>query len=108
MNIFDLPTLPCRAGACPRRDLPEELITVLAQQNNVKIERIVSCGQTTDWQEQEQSEFVVLVQGNAVLEFENSKKTLTQGDTLLIQPRQRHRVGFTSADPPCIWLCIFF
>jgi len=99
MNIFDLPELP----------LPEELITVLAENGNVRIERIVSTGQISGWYDQSETEFVVLIEGSAVIEFENSKTaTMSKGDTLLIQPHEKHRVNCTSSDPPCIWLCVFF
>ena len=99
MNIFDLPALP----------MPEELLTVLAEQGNVRIERIVSTGQTSDWYDQRDTEFVFLIQGDAVIEYEDSKTiTMSKGDTLLIKPHERHRLSFTSSDPPCIWLCVFF
>jgi cupin 2 domain-containing protein len=99
MNIFDLSELP----------LSEELTTVLTENANVKIERIVSTGQTSDWYDQDESEFVILLQGNTVIDFEGNKKvTLSKGDTLLIKPHERHRVSFTSTEPPCIWLCVFF
>ena len=99
MNIFDLPDLP----------LPEELTTVLVENDNVRIERIVSDGQTTGWYDQEQTEFVVLLEGEAVIEFENGKSVpLFKGDTLLIQPHERHRVSYTGAAPPCVWLCVFY
>jgi len=99
MNIFNLPALP----------LTEELTTVLAESRNVRIERIINTGQTTNWYDQEQCEFVVLLEGNAVIEFENNKNvTLSKGDTLLINPHERHRVSFTSSEPPCVWLCVFY
>ena len=99
MNIFDLPTLP----------LPQELTTTLAQGGSVRIERIVSTGQTTGWYDQPQAEFVALLEGNAELEFEGGRTVaLAKGDTLLIAPHQRHRVSYTSAQPPCVWLCVFY
>jgi cupin 2 domain-containing protein len=99
MNIFNLPELP----------LPEELTTVLAENDNVRIERIISTGQASDWYDQTETEFVVLLEGNAVIEYENDKiVTLSKGDALLIKPHERHRVSFTSTEPPCIWLCMFF
>jgi len=52
---------------------------------------------------------LVLLDGNAQIEFENGENLyLSKGDTLLIQPHEKHRVGFTSIDPPCIWLCVFY
>ena len=99
MNIFDLPELP----------LSEELTTVLAENNNVRIERIISTGQTSDWYDQAETEFVVLLQGSAVIEYENGRSVaLEKGGTLLIKPHERHRVSFTSTEPPCVWLCVFY
>ena len=98
-NIFDLPALP----------LPEELITEWVQSKNVRIQRIVSTGQVSDWYDQTETEFVVLLEGNAAVEFENGRSVaMSRGDTLLIMPHQRHRVSFTSSRPPCVWLCVFY
>ena len=99
MNIFELPELP----------LHQELTTIFAQNSNVRIERIVSTGQTSNWYDQEETEFVVLLEGHAEIEFDNKPTVkLRRGDTLLIQPHERHRVSYTSSEPPCIWLCVFF
>ena len=98
MNIFDLPPLP----------LPEELTTILAENGNVRIERIISTGQTSDWYDQTETEFVVLLEGNAVVEFENRSSTMSKGDTLIIKPHERHRVSYTSSEPPCVWMCVFY
>jgi cupin 2 domain-containing protein len=99
MNIFDMPMLP----------LSEELTTVLAESETVRIERIISTGQSTDWYDQDESEFVVLLEGYAVVEFENDRKVaLSEGDTLLIAPHERHRVSYTSSEPACVWLCVFY
>ena len=38
--------------------------------------------------------------------FDNSSIKLKSGDYLLIKAHQKHRVTFTSIDPPCIWLAI--
>ena len=51
----------------------EEVIKILAESKNVKIEKIISTGQTTDWQESEQNEFVILVQGEAEIEYFKDK-----------------------------------
>jgi cupin 2 domain-containing protein len=98
-NIFDLPKLP----------LSEELTTVLAENNNARIVRIVSTGQVSDWYDQSETEFVVLWEGNAIIEYDNGKTVaLSKGDTLLIKPHEKHRVSFTSTEPPCIWICVFY
>ena len=99
MNIFCLPTLP----------LPDELITVLAKGRNIRIERIISTGQTSGWYDQNEKEFVVLLEGQAEIEYGNGKRVaMTKGDTLSIEPHERHRVSYTSNTPPCIWLCVFY
>ena len=100
LNIFDLPQLP----------LTEELITVLAETSKLRIERIISTGQVSaDWYDQAQTEFTALLEGNAVVEFESGKRIeLAKGDTLLIKPHERHKVSYTSGDPPCVWLCVFY
>lgn len=102
MNIFDLPQF----------SLTHELTTVLAENKNVRIERIigsVSTGQVSDWYDQEESEFVILLEGDAKIEFENDRIVgLSRGDTLLIKPHEKHRVCYTSNEPICVWLCVFF
>ena len=96
-------------------DVPEELreerFTVLAENKKVKIERIVSSGQASPagfWYDQEQSEWVLLVSGSAVLAFEEKTVELMPGDHLLIPAHQRHRVESTSATEKTIWLAVFF
>jgi len=99
MNLFDLPALP----------LPEELTTVLAEGGNVRVERIVSAGQASGWFDQDETEFVALLEGSAVIEYTDDRAVaLSKGDTLLIGPHERHRVAFTSSEPPCVWLCVFY
>jgi len=97
-NIFDLPKLP----------LSEELTTVLAEKGDIRIERIVSTGQVSEWYDQSETEFVALLQGNATIEFEDKSVKLSVGDTILIEPHKRHRVSCTSSEPPCVWLCVFY
>jgi len=33
---------------------------------------------------------------------------LGKGDYVLIPPMQKHRVVYTSQEPPCIWLAVHF
>ena len=99
MNIYDLPELP----------LPDELTTVLVENVNVRIERIISTGQISDWYDQPETEFAILLEGRAGIEYEDGKTvTISKGDTLVIKPHERHRVSFTSTEPPCVWLCVFY
>jgi cupin 2 domain-containing protein len=99
MNIYEMPGFP----------INDEVISILAQNEAVRIERIISTGQQSDWYDQEESEYVILLEGRAQLTFADDKIiTLEKGDTLLIPPHQKHRVAYTSTDPPCIWLCVFY
>ena len=102
-NLFDnLPT-----------NLPEELVHVLAQSNQVRIERIVSNGQGSPkgfWYDQEEAEWVVVLKGEAGLQFEGEEKPhhMKSGDHLLIPAHTKHRVQWTSATEPTLWLAVFF
>jgi len=98
MNLLDLPELP----------LSEEQATILAGNGNVCIKQIISTGQTSEWYDQSETEFVTLLQGEARIEFESREITLVKGDTVIIKPHERHRVSCTSTKPPCVWLCVFY
>ena len=98
MNIFEIEELPKNT----------ELIEILSESENIKIERIVSNGQTTEWIVSNEEEFVLLIQGKATIEFENRKETLIKGDTIIIKKGEKHRVAYTSKEPHCIWLCVFY
>jgi len=100
MNIFEIEKLP---------DIKEdEIVDILKENENVRIERIISTGQVSDWMIQERKEYVVLLQGNAIIEFNDKKVEMKAGDTLFIEKMERHRVGYTSENPCCIWFCIHF
>jgi cupin 2 domain-containing protein len=50
---------------------------------------------------------VILLQGEAVLSYEDSSQIeLKAGDYLFIPAHQKHRVEYTSVLPPCIWLAV--
>jgi cupin 2 domain-containing protein len=92
-------------------DLPAELVSVLAKNDSVKIERIVSDGHASPegfWYDQEQSEWVLLISGSAVLTVGDERLELSPGDHLLIPAHQRHRVESTSATEKTIWLAVVF
>ena len=98
MNLFTLP--PAQ---------PEELTEPLAE-GSARIERIVSWGQRSPdgfWYDQTEDEWVSVLAGHARLRFSDRELTLSAGDSLLIPAHRRHRVEETSADPPCVWLCVF-
>jgi cupin 2 domain-containing protein len=91
--------------------LPEELIEILVDSKDVRIERIVSTGHASPpgfWYDQPESEWVVVLHGEAVLEFEDEKRHMVPGDFVLIPPHRKHRVSSTSMKEPTVWLAVFF
>lgn len=87
----------------------EEVITPLLQHKNVTIERIVSSGQVTPEDkpyQQQHDEWVIVLQGEAILKLENRQITLNAGDSLLIPQNIRHWVTYTSTEPKVIWLVV--
>jgi cupin 2 domain-containing protein len=88
-----------------------EVFEELVKGDGVLVERIVSTGQVTPegvWFDQERDEWVALLQGEAKVLLEKDQETidLLPGDYLFIPARCRHRVTYTSVDPPCIWLAV--
>ena len=93
--------------------LPSELVEVLAQSTNVRIERIVSTGHASPpdfWYDQDQAEWVAVLTGQAKLRFEHEPQPLHMkpGDHTLIPAHQKHRVEWTSPNEPTVWLAVFF
>lgn len=90
----------------------EEIFQEIVADANITIERIISHGHSspeTGWYDQEKSEWVMVIEGEAIIEFENEKEiTLKQNDFLLIKPHQKHRVKWTSPDQKTVWLAIHF
>ncbi|WP_315506308.1 cupin domain-containing protein [Pyramidobacter piscolens] len=89
-----------------------ELFDELAAGRGCRVERIVSVGQATpegEWYDQDGDEWVALLQGEARLLWDNGDESpLAPGDWLLIPAHVRHRVVYTSAEPPCVWIAVHF
>lgn len=88
----------------------EEQFKVLGKSPNCRIERIVSSGHSSPqgfWYNQENDEFILLLQGEATLEFEDGMKDMKAGDYLIIPKNCKHRIEKSSVDPACVWLCVF-
>lgn len=89
----------------------EEQFNLLLKSPNCRIDRIVSAGHSSPkgfWYDQENDEFILLVQGEATIEFEDrGMVTMKAGDYLLIPQGCKHRLENSSVDPVCIWLCVF-
>ncbi|MFC1485671.1 cupin domain-containing protein [Candidatus Latescibacterota bacterium] len=94
-------------------NLPDELIEVISENQNIKIERIVSRGQKSlhdFWYDQDKNEFVFLVRGEAKLRFEDEDKIvlMKEGDYVIIKAHKRHRVEWTSPEEDTIWLSVHY
>jgi len=74
-----------------------ERFQTLAQIAGTTIERIVSSAQPEPGAyDQEQAEWVVLLDGEATLEVEGEVLSLSAGDYLVLPPHTRHRVLSTT------------
>jgi cupin 2 domain-containing protein len=85
-----------------------ENFQTLFESASVRIERIVSDGQSSPsdfWYDQPHDEWVMLIQGEAVLEFSAGEQhDLRRGDSLCIPAHCRHRVARTG--PRTVWLAV--
>ena len=97
-------------------DLPDasavEITEALLTRPGLRIERIVSFGQASApgfWYDQAETEWVLLLAGAARLRFEDEPepRLLGPGDWVEIAARRRHRVEWTDAAQPTIWLAVF-
>lgn len=101
-NIFDF--IPDR--------LDVESFDVLASDENVKIERIVSRGHASPesgWYDQEQNEWVIVLKGEAIIAFEDETEVnLKPGDYLNIPAHTKHKVSWTKPDEDTVWLAVHY
>ncbi|MAI71498.1 MAG: phosphoribosylaminoimidazole carboxylase [Rhodopirellula sp.] len=90
-----------------------ELIEILARGENIRVERIVSQGHSSDagfWYDDPSAEWVMVLSGEAQLRFLVGDKLvhLRRGDHITIQPHEKHRVEWTQPDERTVWLAIHF
>lgn len=93
--------------------IPEEICEILAESGGIRIERIISLGQTTPegvWYDQERDEWVLVLSGCAELLFEGEQRPrpMAAGDYVMIPARCRHRVTRTDPAVATVWLAIHF
>jgi len=101
-NLFDIPAA-----------LPNEVTDRLIQTDKLRIERIVSYGQASPegfWYDQDGDEWVIVLKGAARLRFESNSTPLElkPGDFIHIAAHVRHRVEWTAADEPTVWLAVHY
>ena len=91
--------------------LPDELTETIVQAKHVRIEWIVSQGHVSPpdfWYDQEENEFVLLIQGAARLRFEDSVVEMKPGEWINIPAHRKHRVEWTTPDEKTVWLAVFY
>lgn len=95
-NIFDT------SSATIEQEVTTDLLS-----DGVRVEKIVSMGQSSDWMRQQENEWVSVISGKGVIGFSDGDSVaLNAGEHVLIPAGTQHRVEFTSQ--PCVWLCVFY
>lgn len=94
-------------------ELTEELFTTIHRDGGLRIERIVSHGQSSPegfWYDQDENEWIILVEGSAAVQFEGDDGLveLGPGSYLNIPAHARHRVAWTDPNHKTVWLAIFY
>ncbi len=94
-------------------DRNAEHFDALLQLDDGKVERIVSFGQCSPegfWYDQDHSEWLLLLRGQAKLEVEGfpGLVDLGPGDYVNLTAHTRHRVAWTTPEEPTIWLAIHY
>lgn len=90
-----------------------EFLETVVVSAGIKLERIVSRGQSTppgQWLEQDADEWVVLLSGSARLKFFDgtTEMTLVPGDHMTIPAGCRHRVEWTEQHENTVWLALHY
>jgi cupin 2 domain-containing protein len=102
INLFD--GVPARAD--------DEIFSEVLLRHGVRIERIVSTGQSTPASQpnrQRHDEWVLLLSGSAGLRIEGeSERNLRPGDHAFIAAGRAHWVTWTEKNEPTIWLAVHF
>ena len=93
------------------KQVPDELFQTLLSNKQIKIERIISkdhSSSVNNWYDQIQDEWIILLEGQAKLQFENNTAllNLNPGDYLFIPAHSKHRVHWTDPTITTIWLAI--
>jgi len=94
-------------------EVSDELLTTIHRGGGLRIERIVSRGQSSRegfWYDQDDSEWVLVLEGSAAVQFEGKAEPveLKRGSYLNIPAHARHRVVWTDPDQQTVWLAIYY
>lgn len=101
-NLFDV----------PKQLFEKEVFEDVFKSKHVRVERILSLGHSSPakgWYDQNENEWVVILQGAGVIEFENGEKIkLVSGESVNIPAHTKHRVDWTDPKQITIWLAVFY
>jgi len=91
----------------------KEVFQSFFKDKKIKVERIVSLGQTTKkgcWLKQKRNEWVVLLRGSANLRIFGKDRLLKlkSGDYVFIPKKLRHRVEWSDSKKKSVWLAFHF
>jgi len=103
---------PANIFASIPENLEQEVLEQIVHAGQVRIERIISRGQTSPesgWYDQDQGEWIILLKGGAVITFEDgSEVKLSAGDYTNLPAHTRHRVSWTDPGTETIWLAVHY
>ncbi len=91
--------------------LEKEYVEEIHRNDSFKVERIISNGHSSGkdfWYDQETNEFVLLLSGEAKIQFEDETIELSPGDYITIPAHKRHRVEYTSSIDKTFWMTIHY
>ncbi len=94
-------------------NLSKEILDEIILTDKIRIERIISKGQTSPenfWYDQEENEWVIVIKGKAKLKIidEDELIELNEGDYINIPSHKKHRVEWTDPENETIWLAVFY
>ncbi len=94
-------------------NLSKEILDEIILTDKIRIERIISKGQTSPenfWYDQEENEWVIVIKGKAKLKIidEDELIELNEGDYINIPSHKKHRVEWTDPEIETIWLAVFY
>ncbi|MGH1428573.1 MAG: cupin domain-containing protein [Arenicella sp.] len=93
-------------------DVSAEVFSELVRAENVRIERIVSKGHSSPefgWYDQAENEWVIVLQGEAIISFENKDDVhLVSGSYTNIPKHEKHKVSWTTPETETVWLAVHY
>jgi cupin 2 domain-containing protein len=94
-------------------NLSKEILDEIILTDKIRIERIISKGQTSPenfWYDQEENEWVIVIKGKSKLKIidEDELIELNEGDYINIPSHKKHRVEWTDPEIETIWLAVFY